>query len=219
MTVTPDKIGIIQKALTNWGRTHYADFPWRSSTNSLHVLVAEIMLQRTKAEQVVPVYSIFASKYKTPSDVISEKPSEISRLLEPLGLKWRSKKIVELACELYRRKNIVPKDFSELVALPGIGPYIANAYLSLHAQTQAPIIDANAVRLWTRVFDLNIEKEMRRDKEFLSLVKKITPKNDFRAFNYAVLDHTRTICKRKPLCNICPIKNSCSYYVHSQPST
>ena len=197
----------------SWGRAHYADFPWRSTENRFHALVAEIMLQRTRAEQVVPVFNAFSSQYPNAREVSSCNTEEILRILEPLGLRWRAKKIVELASEVVRRGNVVPDKFEELIELPGVGLYVASAYLSFHAETRATIVDSNAVRLWTRVFGITLSKEMRRNKEFLCLVDKITPAKGYRVFNYAVLDHTRTVCKQKPLCKTCPINSSCLYYL------
>jgi len=210
--LSSSKISRIQQKLITWGKTHYAIFPWRSSENDFHALVAEIMLQRTKAEQVVSVYSEFVSKYREAKDVSSEDPVEILRILKPLGLTWRAKKIVEFATELDHRGNIVPKTFDELIVLPGIGTYATCAFLSFHSEIREPIVDTNVIRLWTRVFGLKRKKEMRRNKGFLALADKITPAKEFKNFNYAILDHTRTICKRIPLCKKCPISFCCDYF-------
>lgn len=213
-----DKIKAIRRLLINWGRAHYADFPWRSTENSFHAIVAEVMLQRTKAEQVLPVYTSFTSLYSTAKEAASANPQEVLGILESLGLRWRARKIVELSSEVALRGNIVPDVFEELIGLPGVGPYVACAYLSFHVGKRAAIVDANAVRLWTRVFGLTPRKEMRRNKEFLCLVDRITPAKGYRVFNYAVLDHTRTVCKPKPLCEICPVSSSCLYYLETKQS-
>lgn len=170
------------------------------------------MLQRTKAEQVVSVYNDFVSRYHKAKDVSSKDPVEILKILNPLGLRWRAKKIIELAYELDHRENIVPKTFEDLVSLPGIGTYAACAFLSLHSEIREPIVDSNVVRLWTRVFGIKEKKEIRRNKDFLAFVDKVTPEKEFKKFNYAILDHTRTICKRAPLCKICPINIYCVYF-------
>lgn len=207
-----DQVSIIQKALMEWGHNNYAVFPWRSTRNPFHALVAEIMLQRTKAEQVVPVYNLFTSRYSTPHEASSEEPLRILKLLEPLGLNWRNKKILELIRELDQKGGKIPTAFKDLIKLPGVGPYAASAYLSFHLETRAPIIDSNAVRLWSRIFGIKKDGEMRRKKQFLILVEKITPRKKFQAFNYAVLDHTRLICKPKPICGDCPLNPFCEYY-------
>ena len=176
------------------------------------------MLQRTKAEQVVSVYTIFVSRYTLPNDVLFEEPQEILKLLEPLGLRWRAKKIIELSNELVCKGNTIPKTFNALVALPGVGPYAASAFLSFHAEVRKPIVDANSVRLWMRVFGVKNESEMRRKKDFLRIVNRVTPLTEFKIFNYSVLDHTRAICKKKPLCEICPINDECNYYLSIKPA-
>lgn len=209
----------VRRRLTDWERTHYSPFPWRSTTNSFHALVAEIMLQRTRAEQVVPVYNTFTARYLSASEVVMGDLCEISKLLEPLGLRWRAKKIVALSKEIVRLGNRIPTTYDELIALPGVGFYVACAYLSFHLGIRAAIVDANAVRLWTRVFGLDAKKEMRRKKEFICLVDSVTPHADFKYFNYAVLDHTRLVCKQRPLCQVCPINSSCTYYLKLQLST
>jgi len=170
------------------------------------------MLQRTKAEQVVPIYSLFTARYSTPHDVAIEKSSEVLELLKPLGLNWRNKKIVEFAYELDLRGGTIPTKFKDLIELPGVGPYAASAYLSLHLKTRASIIDSNAVRLWTRIFGFKKDSEMRRNKQFTVLAEKITPRKNYRVFNYAVLDYTRMICKPKPLCDRCSLNLFCEYH-------
>jgi len=172
------------------------------------------MLQRTKAEQVVSIYNSFVIRYQTPHDAAIEDPSKILAMLRPLGLNWRIRKIAELILELNRRAGMVPDKFDSLVELPGVGAYAASAYLSLHLGVRAAIVDSNAVRLWSRVFGLEKNGEMRRKKELLVLADRMTPRQGFRDFNYAVLDHTRKICKAKPLCNVCSLNCYCEYYKH-----
>ena len=201
----------ISKDLIKWGKRNYARFPWRSTENKFHALIVETMLQRTRAEQVVEVYRMFTTRYPSPEEAVLDEPDRILRLLEPLGLRWRSRKILELICELNRLGSI-PERFHDLIELPGIGPYAASAYLSFHLGVRAPITDSNAVRLWSRIFGFKRDEETRRKKKFLILAEKMTPSKKFKAFNYAVLDLTRTICKSKPLCHKCPITSYCTYF-------
>jgi A/G-specific adenine glycosylase len=202
----------IRKLLMRWGRENYAEFPWRSTTSSFHALLAEVMLQRTRAEQVAPIFSRFAALYPSPREALVEDPCRIRALLGSLGLKWRAEKIIELVRVLNERDGTVPSSLKELMSLPGVGRYAASSYLSLHANVKASIVDSNAVRLWGRVFCLRTDAETRRKQWFLSFVDRITPRNDFRVFNYAVLDLTRKVCRPKPLHDLCPIASLCGYY-------
>ena len=58
-------ISYFKKRLIDWGRVNFKDFPWRRTKNKWHYLVAEIMLQRTKADQVEPVYLSFVRSFPT----------------------------------------------------------------------------------------------------------------------------------------------------------
>jgi A/G-specific adenine glycosylase len=49
--------------LLRWYKRHGRSYPWRESPTPFHVLIAEMMLQRPKADQVVPVYLKLLNKY------------------------------------------------------------------------------------------------------------------------------------------------------------
>ena len=209
----------IRKILLCWGQNNYFDFPWRSTDNHFHALVAEILLQRTRAEQVVPVFRKFASDYSTIDKASEEDPKKILELLRPLGLECRARRIVELITMLSQNKCKIPVSNKELLNLPGVGFYAASAYSTFHANIRALIVDSNSVRLWSRVFGFKADDETRRKKDFRQLVNSVTPKRNHKKFNYAVLDFTRCVCKPKPLCEICPLISLCSYYQKKSVST
>lgn len=200
----------IVRKLISWGKKNYRPYPWRDTASEFHALIAEIMLQRTKAEQVLSVYSRFTQKYKTPDDVCSDSPENVIVMLKPLGLDWRAKKIIEFSTET--KMNAMPKTFSELIKLPGVGQYTTSAFLSLHKDERYPLIDSNTVRVWGRVFGLETNSETRRKKKFKELADSLTPQTNFKAFNYALLDFGSLVCKTVPLCKTCPINKMCCYF-------
>jgi A/G-specific adenine glycosylase len=208
----PDVGAEIQRFLLKWGKDHYAIFPWRLTDNKFHALLAEVMLQRTKAEQVKPVFEIFSNKYLTAADALKDK-KEVLKILMPLGLEWRVNKMIELVHALYLIGGTPPKTLDSLLKLPGVGFYAASAYLTFHANTRALIIDSNSVRLWSRIFGFVATAETRRKRWFLDLVDSITPVKEHRTFNYAVLDYTRALCKKEPLCELCPLNCLCCFFI------
>ncbi|MGB1285690.1 MAG: hypothetical protein ACPG7F_04070, partial [Aggregatilineales bacterium] len=110
-----------------WGAANFADFPWRYTKNRWHALAAEIMLQRTRAEQVLPAFEDFVAKYPTPADLAADPDSAV---FATLGLHWREALIRDLAVELAGKA--VPESRKALLALPGVGDYIASAFRSMH---------------------------------------------------------------------------------------
>ena len=194
------------EAIVTWARHNYAVYPWRRTKNRWHALVAEVMLQRTGAEQVLPVYKAFCDQYETPRDYFLYADGTV---FNSLGLKWREKKLLELAIALSEKD--IPEDKELLLQLPGVGDYIAAAYRSLHLGRYDVIIDSNVVRFYGRYFGFETDGESRRKKELRALAKMLTPEVAFKTYNYGLIDFTRKTCKLKPLCIDCILKNSCNY--------
>lgn len=209
--VSQEEIIWFRKKVIRWGDQNFADFPWRQTNNPWHALVAEIMLQRTKAEQVVPTFLNFCNRYPAPSDYLADKTSDV---FGSLGLIWREALLQDLA-RILKDKNI-PSDKEELLSLPGVGDYIAAAFRSMYLNIRDTIIDSNVVRIYGRYFGFETDGETRRKKWFIELANRVTPPRTFRDFNYSLIDFTREICKPTPLCSRCPLNSRCRYYQETQ---
>lgn len=170
-------------------------------------LVTEVLLQRTKAEAVQKIFNSFFEKFPD-SRSLSEGPEgEILKEIHSLGLLWRAKKLKELGKSIL---GGIPDSLPRLMKLPGVGLYAAGAYLSFHRGVRASIPDSNSVRIICRYFGIEGLREPRRDPLFLELCDKITPRGNFKIFNYAILDFGRNICTpKKPLCGECPLMEKC----------
>jgi A/G-specific adenine glycosylase len=208
----------ISSAVTRWGRSNFADYPWRHTENRWLSLVAELMLQRTRAASVVSVWEEFSSRYPTPAACASAPPGEPEAFIERLGLVWRAPLLRNLAQAL-SEPAIPPDDPVALQALPGIGDYAASAYRSLHAGRRAVIVDANVVRWICRMTGDSWDGETRRKRWLRELAAEITPRTTFRDYNYGVLDLTMTLCVRSPRCGICPVLRFCRTGISNQAGT
>ena len=162
---------------------------------------------------MVPVYNEFTRRYPTFNIAREENPERIVELVAELGLRWRAERIIKLLDEFSTRNGTIPDTKEELVKLPNVGDYIANAYLSLHLGVKHPITDSNAVRLWSRLLGFIKEEGTHKKKWFYNLCQHLTPDETFKEFNYALLDFCRTVCKPKPICKECPLTASCNYFL------
>lgn len=207
--ISSKNLYFFRRKIKAWHKEHSFKYPWRTTKNKWHALVAEIMLQRTNAEQVIPIYLNFTKKYETAGYFLKKIQKEKADIFENLGLRWRNKLLIETAKAI--DKNGFPETKEDLIKTPGIGEYIASAYLSFHLDKRAIIIDSNIVRLYGRFFGFKYDEETRRKKWFIELAQKITPQKDVRDFNYSLLDFSRTICTFKPLCEECNIRGKCLF--------
>lgn len=194
-----------------WAKRHGRDFPWRRTSDPYWTLVAEMMLQRTRSDQVVPVYEQFLRRFPTVKALAAASADEVSRILRPLGLAFRAGMFVRLAREVAEKHGgSIPMRAEEAIALPGAGPYVASAVDAFMTRRRLPLIDANIARVLSRVFGLGggdwryaKEKERRLLYEAAALcLGKANP----RAYHYAILDFAATVCtSRNPACLECPM--------------
>ncbi len=173
-----------------------------------------MLLQRTRAQQVVPVYEEFLRRYPTPDLLVRESPAAFAGVIAPLGLRWRAPLMMSTA-RIVASRGDLPREAADLERLPGVGPYAAAAYLSLHRGKRAVLIDANVVRWLGRVFAFPTHAETRRKAWVRELADRLTPRRAFRAYNYAVLDLAMTVCRRAPLCEVCPLGDGACAYARS----
>ncbi|MBS3944183.1 MAG: hypothetical protein KGZ42_01685 [Melioribacter sp.] len=172
------------------------------------------MLQRTKAEQVEPVYKKFISQYPGISALSKAKLITIRKLTSSLGLHWRATNFLYASKYISNNYNgRFPKTRKELLNIPGIGDYVAGAIMAVCYNNADYVIDSNIARFINRYYGFKLSGEIRRKKIIIDTSKKLFRVKDQRKFLFALLDFTALICKPiKPNCNICPIKKGCKSF-------
>jgi A/G-specific adenine glycosylase len=203
-----------RQGLISWGQEHYRSFLWRKTEDPYRILMADVMLHRTQALQVVPVYEHFIRVYPNAASLARTSTEDLHTLLFPLGLRWRVDLVYKMAAEIADRfDGQVPKDRDELLSLPGVSDYIASAVRCFSWNLPEPLIDTNTVRVVGRLFGLKIKDSSRRNRRFRELITALVDPKHPRTYNYALLDLAHLIChKRKaPECTRCPVQAYCVY--------
>ena len=110
------------------------------------------------------------------------------------------------------RHGVFPKDRLEIDELPNVGQYIGNAIEVFSFGKPAPLLDVNMARLLERFFRPRILADIRHDPYLQRLAGQVVAQDDPRVMNWAILDFAASICKIRPLCEICPLRQRCSFY-------
>lgn len=212
--MTELEISMVRGILLEWGSKHFQQYPWREVDNPWLGLLAEILLQRTKAVHVEENWERMVEKYPDPESVLKLDPNDLLAVDRAFGLDRRGRTIYELAqyLDMY---DYYPDSYDELVRLYGIGHYTASAYLSLHLNVRAVILDSNIARWLSRLTGLALPKDLRKSSEIWDIAEQLTPPRDFKNYNYAILDFTMGVClPRKPVCMSCPLghKGLCYHF-------
>jgi A/G-specific adenine glycosylase len=203
-----------RRKLIVWGREDFRTLPWRLTEEAYPILMAELMLHRTQAPQVVPVYERFMKRYPEVVDLAQATKDELHEDLYSLGLRWRIDLIYSVAKELMKRfEGQVPQEKADLLSLPGVSEYIAGAVRCFALNLPEPLIDTNTVRVTGRLFGLEIKDSSRRNRRYRQLITSLLDNDEPRTYNYALLDLAYLVCMRKraPECFRCPVHEFCTY--------
>lgn len=203
-----------RSSLIVWGRENFRPFPWRFTKNPYFILVSEVMLHRTKALQVVPVYERFIQQYPDITSLGQATRTELHEILYSLGLRWRIDLIHMMASDLKIRFNgQVPIGKKELLSLPGVSDYIASAVRCFAWDFPEALIDTNTVRVIGRLYGLETKDSSRRNSTFKRRIEELVDSSEPKVYNYALLDLADRLCtkRRLPDCQHCPVQVHCRY--------
>ena len=201
-------------SLLDWFEQNKRHFSWRNpDLTPFQLLIAEIMLQKTGANQVENLFPEFIKKYSGPKRILEMKDKELEEILHPLGLyQRRARDIKKTAQIILDNGGKVPNNKKELMSLPGVGEYIANAVLCFAFKKPVPIVDSNVGRVIKRVFSFPVKSAPSRDKNLFKKMIDVLPEKNFRDFNLAILDFAALTClPRNPRCVECPLIKLCDY--------
>jgi A/G-specific adenine glycosylase len=211
----PDALHCLKGFFVRYGRKHLRDFPWRHpGTKPFHLLLAELLLAQTKAEDVAKVWPQLVSRYATPTSLAEAQPDSLISLLRPLGLhRQRARALINLGraiCDVDAGE--LPRSVHRLLALPHVGLYAATATASFAFHERVPIVDANVVRVFDRITGSKGKRELRRRGDVWRLAWAILPRKNAHLHNYGLLDFAATVCTpRAPRCEHCRLNAACSY--------
>jgi len=197
--------------LRHWHASSRRDFPWRRTRDPWQLLVAETLLRRTKADQVHRRISEVLAKYPEPRVMAATPLDEIREDLREFGLRWRADNLAECSQIIMSEfGGRVPSDAGHLLSLPGVGPYVASAVSAAAFGAEVSLVDANTVRVATRVAGVYRKGDIRRRHEVISAVDDLLGGVAVAADWWAVLDLAASVCvSGAPRCAGCPIQPEC----------
>ena len=195
--------------LIAWFRENRREFPWRRSDLSpWQVLLIEMCLHRTRAEQVAQIADEVLALGRTPESFLDNLEA-LKPHLASLGLRWRIDNLVAAATFISDKlAGNVPDNWQELIAIPGVGDYIASAVLCFAFGRPSVLMDTNTMRIARRV-TRQADRPIWRLR--LSLRKLAGPKGTDAEWNQALLDLGASTCTARVLkCGDCPILVHCA---------
>ena len=199
----------MNRALLEWYRPRGNRYPWRGDPDPYRVLVSEVMLQQTQAPRVAPVFERFVAAFPDVRTLAAASPAEVLRAWGSLGYNRRAVSLHAAARRIVEEHGgRVPSGVERLRTLPGIGPYTAAAIASLGFGVPVPAIDTNVARVVRRA---RLGSDLAARGEIDAAASAWIDRTDPAAWNQALMDLGRDVCRPAPRCEECPLTRACRF--------
>ena len=204
----------LQTDILIWFAKNQRPLPWRKHYRPYEVWVSEIMLQQTQVETVLPYYERWMKLFPTVKSLAKADQEKVLKVWQGLGYYSRARNLHETAKAIAKDfDGKFPSDFDAILSLKGIGRYSAGAIASIAFNQEKPVVDANVLRVLSRVYAIGKSIDVPKNREeFWALEEKLIPKGHARDFNQALMELGALICARNPDCPICPLRKHCRAY-------
>ena len=175
------------------------------------ILIGTILSARTKDESTSRIVKDLFKVYKNSRQLANAKIKDVEKIIKSIGFYHvKARRIIEVAKIIdskYRGK--VPDNLEKLIELPGVGRKTANCVLVYAYEKPAIPVDIHVHRISNRLG--LVQTKTPEDTEFELM--KIIPKNLWLDINETFVKYGQNICKPiSPMCDVCRIKSSCSFF-------
>lgn len=189
------------------------DLPWRKTKHPWKILLAELLLRKTTAQQAEKVFPYLSN---IPLKELAEMNlSDLEQILMPLGIfRERARIISSAAAQAAAFGESLFTDMDKLSSVSGAGQYARNAVQCFAYGKPKPALDRNMIRVLERVFSIKSTKPRpHTDKVLWQTAEKIVSIEYPEEFNWGVLDLSAALCRPKnPVCLQCPLRDICDYF-------
>jgi A/G-specific adenine glycosylase len=201
---------LFSQQVVQWYKDHGRhDLPWRKKVTPYRIWISEIMLQQTQVKTVIPYFKNFIQKYPSQKKLSEANEDQILAAWSGLGFYRRARNIFA-SKEIIKKSyaNRFPKEFQQIISLPGIGKSTAGAIMSLAYLKPYPILDGNVKRVISRF--LKKELDLLKETELWNLSEEMVNRDDCFSYTQGIMDLGATICTpANPSCGICPVNSQC----------
>src|ERR687886_1287929 len=108
----------VQERLLAWYAAQGRDLPWRRTRDPYAILVAEVMLQQTQVERVIPKWHAWLARFPTIGSLAAATRGDVIRAWQGLGYNLRAIRLHQIAQAVTRNHaGRLPTSLEGLLAL------------------------------------------------------------------------------------------------------
>jgi len=169
-------------------------------------------LQQTRVETVKNYFHSFLHRFPTVADLAAADLQEVLKVWEGMGYYARARHLHHAAKVIVSQyKGDIPVKPEIFFTLPGVGPYIGAAVLSIACRLPLPVVDGNVLRVISRFrADFSDIAKPAARREAINFLRPVIPIDQPGPFNEAMMELGSQIClPRNPRCGSCPLAVDC----------
>lgn len=178
--------------------------------NAFELLVATILSAQSTDQRVNLVTPALFARYPDARALAKAEPAVVEPLVLQTGFfRQKARALVAMSRALVERfGGEVPAAMDALVSLPGVGRKTANVVLGHALGVPGLPVDRHVLRVANRI---GIAGSDDPDKVEQQLCAALDPAQWIRASDALIL-HGRRVCRPRPLCERCVVRDQCRYY-------
>lgn len=210
------EIRFFRKQILRW---HFEEntrtLVWKNEQDPYKIWVSEVMLQQTRADQVLTFYTNFINRFPSIQSLADAEEQEVFKYWQGLGYYSRCRNLIQSAKYIHQElKGTFPSDYFSILKLKGVGKYTAAAIASFAFEQPFAVLDGNVYRVLARFMAIDIPIDTPQGQGiFSALAQQCLDKDKPSAYNQAIMDFGATICTPKnPNCTECPLIKTCKAY-------
>ncbi len=171
------------------------------------------MLQQTTVATVARRFDSFVSRFPSVHALAQAEEGDVLQAWQGLGYYRRARHLHAAARRIVEEYHGRFPDHPTLcLELPGMGPYLVNAFLSQAFERRLPILEANTERLYCRLLnEFGDPRTLPVRQRLISLAASLLPRRRVGDFNQALMELGALVClPRQPRCSECPLSAVCA---------
>jgi endonuclease-3 len=179
-------------------------------SNAFELLTATILSAQSTDQGVNMVTPALFKRYPTPAALARATFDELEPQIHSTGFfRAKSRSLIGMAQALVEKhQGTVPADMAALTELPGVGRKTANVVLGHALGVPGLPVDRHVLRVANRIGLVESDDPEEVEQQLCSL---LPPERWTRASDDLIL-HGRRICRPKPLCPDCSVREWCVYF-------
>jgi endonuclease-3 len=178
--------------------------------NPYELLVATILSAQSTDAGVNRVTPALFKRYPNAASLAKATPEDVEPMIHSTGFySAKAKSLLGAARALVdRHSGEVPNTMEALVELPGVGRKTANVVLGHALGIPGLPVDRHVLRVSNRIGVASSDDPVEVEQQ----LGRVLPPSDWTKASDTLILHGRRICKPKPLCDQCVVRDDCNFY-------